>query len=93
MTVRGNGDASSVCLSILLFSEKIRRSCKRDITCVPFEFPNVQFESASLVAQPEVSVLGESGAAFVVPKVHPQDPGLTVFGQGGNFVETKPVVL
>lgn len=54
----------------------------------------MQFESFLLIAQPEVSVLGESSATFVVPQVDPHDPLLVlVLGQRENLVQTEPVVL
>ena len=65
-----------------------------NVTCIPTEFPNAQFESALLVPQPEVLVLGESGAVFVIPEVHLQDPRVRfAFGQGVNFAQTKPVII
>lgn len=74
--------------------KKIKRGCKGNITCIPFVRPNVQFERAFLVAQPEVFVLGISGEAFVIPKVHPQDPWLNfVLDQGEHALETKPVII
>lgn len=80
-TVTGSGDGVS-------------RSSNHYITCISFEFPNVQFEAGSLVAQSEVLVLGKSIATFVIPKVYPQDPLLGfVLGQGENFAKTKPMVL
>lgn len=80
-TLTGSGDAVS-------------RSCNHYITCISFEFPNVQFEAGSLVAQSEVFVLGKSIATFVIPKVYPHDPlpGF-VLGQGENFAKTKPMIL
>lgn len=62
------------------------------ITCISLECPNVQFETSCLVSQPEVCVLGKSGAAFVIPKVNPQDPE-PGFGQRENLLETKPVII
>lgn len=80
-------DALLIHLCILFLKDK------GDVTCIPAEISNVQFESAFLIAQPEVSVLGESGVVFMIPKIHSQDPCLeSVFGQGENFLETKPVI-
>lgn len=64
------------------------------ITCISSVFPDMQFESFFLIAQPKVSVLGESSATFVVPQVDPHDPLLgLVLGQRENLVQTEPVVL